>query len=35
MEGAQPHVVGAALLQLDVAANHVDDIDAVQQIGNE
>jgi hypothetical protein len=30
----QPHVVGAALLELDVAANHIDDIDTVKEIGN-
>jgi hypothetical protein len=32
---AQAHVVGAALFELDVAANHIDDVDAVEQIGNE
>jgi hypothetical protein len=35
MEWAQAHVIGAALFQLDVAANHVDDVDTVEQIGNE
>jgi hypothetical protein len=35
MEGAQPHVIGAALFQLDVTADHVDNINAVEQIGNE
>ncbi|KGX49631.1 hypothetical protein Y025_5578 [Burkholderia pseudomallei TSV32] len=29
---AQPHEVGAALLELHVPADHVDDVDAVQQI---
>ena len=32
---AQPHQVGTALLQLDVLAHHIDNIDAVQQILNE
>jgi hypothetical protein len=32
---AQTHVVGAALFQLDVTANHIDDVDTIEQIGNE
>jgi hypothetical protein len=35
VERAQPHVIGAALFQLDIAPNHVDDVDTVEQIGNE
>jgi hypothetical protein len=35
VERAQPHQVGAALLELHMAADHVDDIDARQQIRNE
>jgi hypothetical protein len=35
MKRAQALVIGAALFQLDVAAHHIDDIDAVEQIGNE
>lgn len=35
MERAQPHEVGAALLELHVAAHHVDDVDAVEQIVDE
>jgi len=32
MERAQPHEIGAALLQLDVALHHVHDIDPVEEI---
>jgi hypothetical protein len=32
VEGAQPHVVGAAALELDVAADDLDDVDARQQV---
>jgi hypothetical protein len=35
MKRAQAHVVGTALFQLDVAANHIDYINAVEQISNE
>lgn len=35
MERTQPHEIGAALFQLDVAPNHIDDVDTVEQIGNE
>ncbi len=35
MEWAQAHVVGPALLELDIAADHVDDVDTVEQIGDE
>ena len=31
VEGAQPHEVGAASLQFDVAADHLDDVDARDQ----
>src|SRR5260221_8474205 len=32
MEGAEPQVIGAALLQLHVARDDVDDVDAIEQI---
>jgi len=32
MEGAQTHIVCAALFELDVLAHHVDDVHAGQQI---
>ncbi len=32
MEGAQPHEVGAAFFQLHIAADHVDHVDAGQQL---
>jgi hypothetical protein len=35
MEWAQAHVIDAALLQLDVAAHHVDDVDACEQVLDE
>jgi hypothetical protein len=35
MKRAQAHIVGAALFQLDVAANHIDDVDTIEKIGNE
>jgi hypothetical protein len=35
MKWAKAHVVGAALLQLHIAAHHINDIDAVEQILNE
>jgi len=35
MERAQAHEVGAALFQLDVAADDIDDVDTVEQIGDE
>ena len=31
MEGAQPHQVGAAALELDVAPDDIDDVDPRQQ----
>ena len=31
MKGAQPHVVGAALFELDVLAHHLDHVDAGKQ----
>ena len=35
MEWAQAHEIGAALLELHITSDNVDDIDAVEQIGNE
>jgi len=35
MEGAQAHPVGAALAQLHVATDHVDDVNAGQQFLDE
>jgi hypothetical protein len=35
MERAQAHVIDAAFFQLDVAAHHVDDVDAVEQVLDE
>jgi hypothetical protein len=32
VERAQPHEVRAALFQLHIPADHVDDIDAVEQV---
>ncbi len=35
VEWAQAHVIGAALFELDVFAYHVDDVDTVEEIGDE
>ena len=32
MEGAQPHEIGATLFELHETADHIDDIDAVEQV---
>ena len=35
MEWAQAHEIGAALLELHITSDNVDNIDAVEQIGDE
>jgi hypothetical protein len=32
VKGAQAHEIGATLFELDEAADHIDDVDAVEQV---